>query len=448
MPTIQERPPFVGLPPPGLRHTLCAPRRAEPAVDEQAAAAAEARRRAAAAAAEDAAIRRYLAKQAPERAPVRGGRRPSRRDGEARTCTSSCAPSTRSTPPWRDRLFRETVPPGSPPRRLDGRRRPSPANRSPLLRRPPARGTARGTQEGPVRRRVRRFLFGVLCCPVAMLLHKSASRLAASPLKVPCSSAASPRRRSVFVRVRRRCLAACKTLGFEQDLKSFRRRAVLPQAGFCALPDGGRHTSGGAGNEAAPVAVPVNEMHRAARERPYRRSAHESLPLPTMQAYAHPTGSIMRVQLADGRIIDVPVAAGTPPGRQIHFPVAAAPPQLAPAPQPPMARAGVPAMPPPPPVYAPETVTIQVPPGSAPGAVFRIKLTDGRDLDVTVPAGVQPGCTLTIAVPPRPSIGKDARWGDRGERRTRQRRAKSLICPLIICCRPELKATTFVASGP
>ena len=45
MPTIQERP--VGLPPPGLRYTLYAPRRAEPAVDEQAAAAAEARRRAA-----------------------------------------------------------------------------------------------------------------------------------------------------------------------------------------------------------------------------------------------------------------------------------------------------------------------------------------------------------------------------------------------------------------
>ena len=62
MPTIEERP--VGLPPPGLRYTLlCAPP-GRAAVDEQAAAAAEVRRRAAAAAAEDAAIRRYLAKQA------------------------------------------------------------------------------------------------------------------------------------------------------------------------------------------------------------------------------------------------------------------------------------------------------------------------------------------------------------------------------------------------
>ena len=40
MPTIEERPPMVGLPPPGLRYTLYAPRRAEPAVDEQAAAVA------------------------------------------------------------------------------------------------------------------------------------------------------------------------------------------------------------------------------------------------------------------------------------------------------------------------------------------------------------------------------------------------------------------------
>ena len=160
-------------------------------------------------------------------------------------------------------------------------------------------------------------------------------------------------------------------------------------------------------NEAAPVApVPYTG---AAPLAPVQVVAQESLPLPTMQAYAHPTGSIMHVQLADGRILAVNVPPGTPPGRQIHFPVAAAPPpQLAPAPQPPMARAGVPAMPPPPPVYAPETVTIQVPPGSAPGAVFRIKLTDGRDLDVTVPAGVQPGCTLTIAVPPRP-VDRDGR---------------------------------------
>ena len=44
-----------------------------------------------------------------------------------------------------------------------------------------------------------------------------------------------------------------------------------------------------------------------------------------MQAYAHPTGSIMRVQLADGRILDGSGPAGHPTGRQIHFPVAAAP---------------------------------------------------------------------------------------------------------------------------
>ena len=60
MPTIEERP--VGLPPPGLRYTLYAPRRAEAAVDECAA-------RAAAAAAEDAAIRRFLAKQATDHRP-------------------------------------------------------------------------------------------------------------------------------------------------------------------------------------------------------------------------------------------------------------------------------------------------------------------------------------------------------------------------------------------
>ena len=200
----------------------------------------------------------------------------------------------------------------------------------------------------------------------------------------------------------------------------------------------------------AGVAVPVNEMQPvapvpytgAAPLAPVQAVAHESLPLPTMQAYAHPTGSVMHVQLADGRILAVNVPPGTPPGRQIHFPVAAAPPpQLAPAPQPPMARAGVPAMPPPPPVYAPETVTIQVPPGSAPGAVFRIKLTDGRDLDVTVPAGVQPGCTLTIAVPPRP-VDRDGRPLGRSRRETdplSECLYFLICCPLaIICCRPEL----------
>ena len=157
----------------------------------------------------------------------------------------------------------------------------------------------------------------------------------------------------------------------------------------------------------AGVAVPVNEMQPVA---PVQAVAQESLPLPTMQAYRGAlSGSVMHVQLADGRILEVAIPPGTPPGHQIHFPVAVAGPiPLAPAPQPPMARAGVPAPPPPPVAYAPETVTIQVPPGSAPGAVFRIKLTDGRDLDVTVPAGVQPGCTLTIAVPPRP-VDRDGR---------------------------------------
>ena len=192
-------------------------------------------------------------------------------------------------------------------------------------------------------------------------------------------------------------------------------------------------------NEAAPVApVPYTG---AAPLAPVQVVAQESLPLPTMQAYTHPSGSIMHVQLADGRILAVNVPPGTPPGRQIHFPVAAAPPQLAPAPQPPMARAGVPAMPPPPPVYAPETVTIQVPPGTAPGAVFRIKLTDGRDLDVTVPAGVQPGCTLTIAVPPRP-VDRDGRPLGRSRRETdplSECLYFLICCPLaIICCRPEL----------
>ena len=127
--------------------------------------------------------------------------------------------------------------------------------------------------------------------------------------------------------------------------------------------------------------------------------AQESLPLPTMQAFSHPAGSIMHVQLSDGRILKVNVPPGTPPGHQIHFPVAAAPP---------------PTMPPPPPVVnqpgsvgvasvtAPETVTVNVPPGLGPGSVFRVTLTDGRPLDVTVPPGVPPGAPLTIPVPPWP----------------------------------------------
>ena len=152
----------------------------------------------------------------------------------------------------------------------------------------------------------------------------------------------------------------------------------------------------------AGVAVPVNDPSPVAPV-PYTGAepvapaqvvAQESLP------YAG-SGSVMRIQLADGRILEVAVPPGTPPGHQIHFPVAAAPPtQLAPAPQPPMARAGAPAKPPPPPVSAPETLTIQVPPGAIPGSVCRIGLTDGRHLDITVPAGVQPGTQFTIPVPP------------------------------------------------
>ena len=184
----------------------------------------------------------------------------------------------------------------------------------------------------------------------------------------------------------------------------------------------------------AGVAVPVNEMqpvapvpYTGAPLAPVEAVAQESLPLPTMQAFRGArSGSVMHIQLADGRILEVAVPPGTPPGHQIHFPVATAgpiphgrQPALAPAPQQPMARAGIPLVPPPPPVaqpgnvgvasvYAPETVTIQVPPGAMPGSVFRIKLTDGRDLDVTAPAGVQPGMHLTIAVPPRP-VDRDGR---------------------------------------
>ena len=53
-------------------------------------------------------------------------------------------------------------------------------------------------------------------------------------------------------------------------------------------------------NEAAPVAVPVNDaLQPVPYTGPVQVVAQESLPLPTMQAYAHPTGSIMHVQLAD-----------------------------------------------------------------------------------------------------------------------------------------------------
>ena len=195
----------------------------------------------------------------------------------------------------------------------------------------------------------------------------------------------------------------------------------------------------------AGVAVPVNDPSPVAPV-PYTGAepvapaqvvAQESLP------YAG-SGSVMRIQLADGRILEVAVPPGMPPGHQIHFPVAAAPPtQLAPAPQPPMARAGVPAMPPPPPVaqpgnvgagvasvYAPETVTIQVPPGAIPGSVFRIKLTDGRDLDVTVPHGFPPGAPLTIPVPPRPV--------DRHGRPLAGIKKKSTATCFGPCCAPSL----------
>ena len=149
----------------------------------------------------------------------------------------------------------------------------------------------------------------------------------------------------------------------------------------------------------AGVAVPVNEMQPAAPVAPVQAVAQETVQVPTLQAFSHPAGSIMHVQLADGRILKVNVPPGTPPGHQIHFPVAAAPP-------PPM-------MPPPPPVVsqpgvgvasvsAPETVTVNVPPGLGPGSIFRVTLTDGRPLDVTVPHGVPPGAPLTIPVPPRP----------------------------------------------
>ena len=62
----------------------------------------------------------------------------------------------------------------------------------------------------------------------------------------------------------------------------------------------------------AGVAVPVNEMqpvapvpYTGAPLAPVQVVAQESLPLPTMQAYAHPTGSIMHVRLADGRVLAV-----------------------------------------------------------------------------------------------------------------------------------------------
>ena len=201
----------------------------------------------------------------------------------------------------------------------------------------------------------------------------------------------------------------------------------------------------------AGVAVPVEPVPYTGAEpvAPAQVVAQESLPLPTRQAFAGArSGSILHVQLADGRILEVAVPPGTPPGHQIHFPVPAAgpiqqqpaqfaaPPPLAPAPQQPVSL-----VPPPPPagaqpgvgvasVSAPETVTVQVPPGAIPGSVFRIKLTDGRDLDVTVPHGFPPGAPLTIPVPPRPV--------DRHGRPLAGIKKKSTATCFGPCCGPSL----------
>ena len=148
----------------------------------------------------------------------------------------------------------------------------------------------------------------------------------------------------------------------------------------------------------AGVAVPVNEMQPAAPVAPVQAVAQETVQVPTLQAFSHPAGSIMHVQLADGRILKVNVPPGTPPGHQIHFPVAAAPPPVMPPPPPVVSQPGVGVAS----VSAPETVTVQVPPGLGPGSIFRVTLTDGRPLDVTLPHGVPPGAPLTIPVPPRP----------------------------------------------
>ena len=148
----------------------------------------------------------------------------------------------------------------------------------------------------------------------------------------------------------------------------------------------------------AGVAVPVNEMQPAAPVAPVQAVAQETVQVPTLQAFSHPAGSIMHVQLADGRILKVNVPPGTPPGHQIHFPVAAAPPPTMPPPPPVVSQPGVGVAS----VTAPETVTVNVPPGLGPGSVFRVTLTDGRPLDVTVPPGVPPGAPLTIPVPPWP----------------------------------------------
>ena len=173
MPTIEERPPFQGLPPPGLRYTLYAPRRAEPAVDEQAVVAAEVRRRAAAAAAEDAAIRRYLVKQATAPRALAPVPADERTDGEARRLHQLMETIDEEHAALARQSFREAVP-GSPSRR---QMIPPP----PVARQPGAAGAVRAPEtprEGRpagtkcVGEECGVLLFYVLCCPVAMLLHK------------------------------------------------------------------------------------------------------------------------------------------------------------------------------------------------------------------------------------------------------------------------------------
>ncbi len=162
MATIEERP--VGLPPPGLRYTLYAPRRAEAAVDECAA-------RAAAAAAEDAAIRRYLAKQATAPRALAPVPADERTDLEARKLHQLMETVDEEHAALARQTFRETVP-GSPPRRQ--MIPPPPVARQPGAASETAReGRPAGTKKGPcVADECGVLLFYVLCCPVAMLLHK------------------------------------------------------------------------------------------------------------------------------------------------------------------------------------------------------------------------------------------------------------------------------------
>ena len=263
MPTIQERP--VGLPPPGLAYTLYAPRRADPAVDEQAAAAAEARRRAAADSRRgrrDPALPREAgdrAASASARPGGRRGRRSRRRGRENRT--SSCAPSTRSTPPWRDRLS------GRPCRRLarpggfqwpPGRRRPPTRRRSSGDR---PRGTPRGNQ-GPC---VAADECGVLLFYVPAPSRCSSTRgiTVSSPLTLPRKSTSAgvflSNFRDRMASSRRACgrscaageASGCKTLGIDQAFFSAPRSAA-PGRLWCVAANGAVRAICG-------VAVPVNE---------------------------------------------------------------------------------------------------------------------------------------------------------------------------------------------